>query len=170
MAREKKQVHTGVSTEQMEIAFSEYAVADAELAKINATIDVAMTRIREKYADEKARLEETKEQAFDVMQAFALENKDVLFSKRKSMESVHGVIGFRTGTPKLKLLKKYTWGAVTTLLKEYLPDYVRTSEEPAKDRLLADRELEDVAKLFPKVGIAVVQDETFYVDPKKEAE
>ena len=170
MAREKKQIHTGVSTEQMEAAFSEYAIADAKLQKINASIDVKMTQIREQYADEIARLNETKEMAFDVMQAFAMENKDELFAKKKSMESVHGTIGFRTGTPKLKTLKGFTWGAVTNLLKEFLPAYVRTTEEPAKDKLLADRDAEDVVALFPKVGITVTQDETFYVEPKKEAE
>jgi len=106
----------------------------------------------------------------EVMQAFAVENKDELFAKRKSIESVHGTIGFRTGTPKLKTLKGFTWGAVTNLLKEFLPSYVRISEEPAKDKLLADREDEEVAALFPKVGISVTQDETFYVEPKKEAE
>ena len=170
MAREKKVVHTGVSSEQMEAAFGEYAVADAKLAKINATIDVQMTNIRDKYADDINKLNEVKEKAFDVMQAFALENKDELFGKKKSMESVHGIIGFRTGTPKLKTLKGFTWGAVTNLLKEFLPAYVRISEEPAKDKLLADREDEEVAVLFPKVGIAVAQDETFYVEPKKENE
>jgi phage host-nuclease inhibitor protein Gam len=170
MAREKKQVHTGVSTEQMEAAFGEYAVADARLQKINATIDVQVTNIREKHADEISRLNEIKEKAFDVMQAFALENKETVFAKKKSLESVHGVLGFRTGTPKLKTLKGFTWGAVTNLLKEFLPSYIRTTEEPAKDKLLADRDDEQTAALFPKVGISVVQDETFYVEPKKEAE
>jgi len=170
MAREKKVVHTGVSSEQFEAAFSEYAKADAELVKINATIDVQMTNIREKYADKIGELEEKKTQAFDVLQAFGMENKAELFSKKKSMESVHGTFGFRTGTPKLKMLKGFTWGAVTNLLKEFLPAYVRISEEPAKDKLLADREDSEVAALFPKVGIAVTQDETFFVELKKENE
>jgi phage host-nuclease inhibitor protein Gam len=170
MAREKKKVHTGVTSEQMEAAFSEYAVADARLQKINATIDVKMTQIREQYADEMAKLSNTKDKAFDVMQAYALENKDNLFAKKKSLDSVHGTIGFQKGKPKLKTLKGFTWGAVTNLLKEFLPSYIRTTEEPAKDKLLADRDAEEVVALFPKVGICVVQDETFYVEPKKEAE
>ena len=169
MAREKKVVHTGVTRDQMEEAFSKYAVADAKLAKINATIDVQMTTIREKYADEISKLNETKDSEFDIMQTFATENPE-LFSKRKSIESTHGTIGFRTGTPKLKTLKGFTWGAVTNLLKEFLPSYIRISEEPAKDKLLADREDPEVTALFPKVGISVTQDETFYVEPKKEAE
>ena len=170
MAREKKLIHTGVSTEQMEAAFSEYAIADAKLAKINATIDVQMTQIREKYADEIAKQNEAKEKAFNILQAFALANKDELFAKKKSLESIHGTLGFRTGTPKLKTLKGFTWGAVTNLLKEFLPAYVRTTEEPAKDKILADRDVEEVATLFPKVGIGVTQDETFFVELKKEAE
>lgn len=170
MAREKKVVHTGVTSEAMEAAFSEFAIADAKLQKINATIDVQLTAIREKYADDIAKLTDKKEKAFDVLQAFAVENKDEIFSKKKSMDSVHGTIGFRTGTPKLKTLKGFTWPSVTNLLKEFLPAYVRTSEEPAKDKLLADRELEDVSSLFSKVGISVTQDETFYVEPKKENE
>ena len=170
MAREKKIVHTGVTTEQMEAAFAEYAIADAKLQKINATIDVKMTEVREKYADEIAKHADAKDKSFDVLQAFALENKDELFAKKKSLESVHGTLGFRTGTPKLKTLKGFTWGAVTNLLKEFLPGYVRTSEEPAKDKLLADRDCEEVASLFSKVGISVTQDETFFVEPKKENE
>ena len=99
-----------------------------------------------------------------------MENREELFTKRKSLETTHGTIGFRTSTPKLKTLKGFTWASVLNLLKEFLPDYVRTAEEPAKDKLLADREDEEVSALFPKVGIAVVQDETFFVEPKKETE
>ena len=167
-AREKKVVHTGVSSETMENAFSEYAVADAKLQKINSTMDVEMTRIREKYADDIAKLSEAKDKAFDVLQAFAVENKEDLFARKKSMDSVHGTIGFRTGTPKLKTLKGFTWNAVTKLLSEFLPEYVRVTEEPAKDKLLADRDVEDMAKLYSKVGIAVTQEESFYVELKKE--
>ena len=97
-----------------------------------------------------------------------MENKEELFAKKKSVESAHGVFGFRTGTPKLKNLKGFTWAAVTNLCKELLPSYIRTSEELAKDKLLADRELAEVAAYFPKIGVQVVQDETFYVEPKKE--
>lgn len=166
--REKKTVYSGVKQEEMELAFADYARADARIQKINATMDIEMTRIRGKYQDELGKLAETKDKAFDILQAYALENRDELFSKRKSLETTHGTMGFRTGTPKLKTLKGFTWGAVVNLLKEFLPGYVRTSEEANKEKLLADRESEEVTALFPKVGITVVQEETFYVEPKKE--
>ena len=84
------------------------------------------------------------------------------------MDLVHGIIGFRTGTPKLKLRKGFTWPSVVNLLKEFLPAYIRTTEEPAKDRLLADRDVPEVSTQFQKLGITVDQDETFFVEPKKE--
>ena len=131
-------------------------------------MDVEMTRIREKYQDELSKLQDQKDKAFDVLQTYGMENQAELFSKKKSIETVYGIMGFRTGTPKLKTLKGFTWPSVVNLLKEFLPSYVRTTEEAAKDRLLADREVDEVRELFPKVGITVVQDETFYVEPKKE--
>lgn len=166
--REKKVIYSGITSETMEAAIAEYAAADARLAKINATMDEQFTRIREKYQDEISTLTEIKEKNFEVVQAFAQENRDELFSKKKSMETTHGMFGFRTGTPKLKTLKGFTWGAVLNLLKEFLPGYVRVIEEPAKDKLLADREMPEVSKNMSKCGIEVVQDEVFFIELKKE--
>ena len=166
--REKKTVYSGITSEQMEQAFADYAKADARQQKITAEMDIQMAKIREKWQDELQKLTETKDNAFDILQAYALENREELFTKRKSLETTHGTIGFRTGTPKLKTLKGFTWASVVNMLKEFLPGYVRTSEEANKEKLLADRESEEVVALFPKVGITVVQDETFFVEPKKE--
>lgn len=156
-----------ITKEQAEDAFAEFAEADAKQQQITAKMDVQITQIREKFADDLTKLADKKTEAFDVLQTYATNSRED-FGKRKSLELTHGVIGFRTGTPKLKTLKGYTWASCLTLIKTFLPAYVRTVEEPAKDRLLADREVIDVAALFPKVGIMVDQDETFFVEPKKE--
>ena len=166
--REKKIVVTGVTRDQMEEAFGKFALADAKMQGINAKMDAEITKIRDKNADELARWQEQKDDAFELLQTYATENRDELFTKRKSMETTHGVLGFRTGTPKLKTRKGFTWASVLQLLKEFAPGYVRTTEEPAKDKLLADRENEDLIEIMPKVGIYVDQDETFFVEPKKE--
>lgn len=165
--REKKLIVTGITGELMEQAFADYAIADAKLQGINATMDVAISKIREKYADDIADWQEKKEKNFEMLQTYATEHPE-LFTKKKSYDSTHGTIGFRTGTPKLKTLKGFTWGAVLNLLKEFLPEYVRKTEEPAKDKLLADREIEEVSEMLSKCGIAVTQDETFFVELKKE--
>lgn len=166
--REKKVIIIGVTREAADEAFAVYAKADAQSAKIMADIELQCARIREKYVNRLAELEDEKEKAFDILHAYATENQADLFIKRKSLEMTHGVIGFRTGTPKLKTLKGFTWASALLLVKEFLPGYIRQTEEIAKDKLLADRATEDMALQMAKCGLQVSQDETFYVEPKKE--
>lgn len=166
--RVKKTVLSGITREQADAAFAEFAIADAKEQKLTATMDEQLTKIREKYQDQLQECAEKKEQAFDLMQAYATENKDQIFTKKRSIETSHGVFGFRLGTPKLKTAKGFTWPAVTQMLKEFLPGFVRTTEEAAKNLLLDARDDEEVAKLFSKCGIYVDQDESFFVECKKE--
>lgn len=166
--RKKKVIITGVSREAADEAFATYAKSDAQLQKINADIELQCAKYREKYADKITTLSEEREQAFDTLQAFATENQAELFTKKKSLDMAHGVIGFRTGTPKLKTLKGFTWASALQLVKEFLPDYVRQTWDIAKDKLLADRDAEQMTECMTKCGIQVVQDEAFYVEPKKE--
>ena len=166
--RQKKTLIQGITAEQANDAFANYAKADAQINKINADIELQCAKIREKRADELTRLGEEREQAFDTLQAYAVENQAELFTKKKSLEMTHGTIGFRTGTPKLKTLKGFTWASVLNLVKEFLPSFIRTTEEIAKDKLLADRDAEGMGEKMAQCGIMVTQDETFYVEPKKE--
>ena len=71
----------------METSFSDYAKAEAEIAKINATIDVEVTKIRDKYADKIANLQQIKDDNFDVLQAYALENRDTPFHQEKNLST-----------------------------------------------------------------------------------
>jgi len=166
--RETKTLVKGITADQFNEALTTYAKADAKEQAITAKMDADMTRIREKYQAELDTLKSDKTDAFEVVQTYALENRDTVFSKKKSLDTVHGVIGFRTGTPKLKLATKMTWAKVLDNLKVYLPGYVRKIEEPAKDRLLIDRDTQEVAANLKKVGLLVDQDERFFIELKKE--
>lgn len=166
--REKKIIIDCVTREAADEAFANYAKADAQSAKIVADIEYQCAKIREKYADKLTELDSVKVTAFETLQVYAMENKTELFVKKKSYDMVHGTIGFRTGTPKLKTLKGFTWASALQLVKEFLPGYIRTAEEITKDKLLADRDVEEIPEKMARCGIAVVQDETFYIEPKKE--
>ena len=180
--RKKKVIITGVSREAADEAFATYAKSDAQVQKINADIELQCAKVREKYADKLATLTAERDNAFDTLQSFATENQAELFSKKKSLDMAHGTIGFRTGIPKLKTLKGFTWASALNLVKSFLPSYIRQTEEIAKDKLLADREVEvqlgggdpenrgyrPLREQMTACGIQVVQDEAFYVEPKKE--
>ena len=72
MARIKKTIITGVTREQMEEAFGQYALADAEVQSITASMDQQFVAIREQHADRLAVLEEQKSKALEVMQVFVI--------------------------------------------------------------------------------------------------
>jgi len=131
-------------------------------------LSLQCAKIREKHSAQLTALTAERDQAFDTLQSFATENQSELFSKKKSLDMTHGVIGFRTGTPKLKTLKGFTWASALQLVREFLPQYIRSTEEIAKDKMLADRDVEGMRDQFAKCGIQTVQDESFYVEPKKE--
>ena len=132
-------------------------------------IEADVNEVLEKYEDELLTLAQGKTIAFELVQSYCIANKEQLFSKRRSIGTMHGVAGFRLGTPRLKTVKVTNWNKLLAELKEKLPAYIRTIEEPAKDLLLADRNKENVAPVLVKMGIQAVQDELFYIETKKAA-
>lgn len=168
MARKKKVILSGISREEMEEAMHGYAVADAEQRSLMAEMDGKLADIREEYSQRLQELDIEKDEAFEKLQAYATENREEHFSKRKSMETTHGTIGFRVGQPQLKPGKGMTWAGVLELLKLKGREYIRTVEEVAKDKLLAERSAEETQSIMSACHIDVVQKETFFVEPKTE--
>lgn len=168
MAREKKKVIANVTREQAEEAMSCFADAANSLSTIEAEMDKKITSIRDKYQDKITVLKEDKDTHVEVLEVFATESYDQ-WGKRKSMELLHGIIGFRTGTPKVKFEKGFNSKSVTAILLEKYPTYVRTVTEMDKEKLIAERDSDGFESLCKKAHIEVVQDETFYVESKTEA-
>jgi phage host-nuclease inhibitor protein Gam len=166
--RKKEVVVTGVTRDQMEEAFGKFALADARHQGLTAKMDAEITKIRDKYSVELAEQQKSREEAFGVLRTYATENRTELFTQRKSLETTHGILGFRTGNLQIKQIKGFTVASSVNLLREFAPEYIRTKEEAAKDKLIADRENEGMEELMAKVGLMIDQDETFYVEPKKE--
>lgn len=166
--RISKKVVSGVTAEEFNEAMGAFAAADARRCRLLAKMDEEVTKVRDKYQDELSGLEKECETQQEVIQTYCEENKEALFNKKRSMDTSHGSVGFRFGTPKLKLLPKMNWVKVLDNLKAYLPSYVRTTEEPAKDRLIIDRELPEVTENLKKVGLMVDNDEKFFIELKKE--
>ncbi|WP_024740927.1 host-nuclease inhibitor Gam family protein [Tenacibaculum maritimum] len=145
-----------------------YAKADAKKDMLAAKMDEEITAIRAKYSEELQECTETTDKCFNKMQAYAECNPD-LFGKKKSYETPYGIIGFRSGTPKLKATKGYTLKAALKLLeKNKATNYLRTKIEMAKDILIAERNKPEVISLMGECGLEVTQDNTFFVELKKE--
>lgn len=161
--RESKKLIQEVTLESCEDAFAQYNRCVSDLQVIEGKMNAEITAIKEKYESRINKLQEVKDENFEVMQAWAENNPDQ-FESKKSIDFTHGTIGFRTGMPKLSLRKGYTWSSVLDIVKDKVKNFVRTKEEVDKDGLLAARETTDLKSL----GLEVKQDETFYVQPALE--
>lgn len=165
--RQKKQLLRGITRDAAEEAFAKYNTAVSSLTVVEGKMNKEITNVKKKYDESITELQDERDGQFEVLQTYAEEHAE-LFEKKKSAEFTHGVIGFRTGTPKLKTLKGFTWESVKTLIKKVLPSYIRTEEAVAKDLLLANREKDEVKNELANIGLMVDQDESFYVSPKLE--
>ena len=167
--RNAKNRSINVTVAQFEEAMASYAAAEHREEEINKVVEVEVNELLEKYQDELACLALGKSIAFETVQAYCLGNKEKLFTRSRSIRTLDAVAGFRLGTPRLRIAKNTNWSNVLKELKEKLPAYVRSIEEPAKDLLLADRNKANVAPLLVQIGVGVEQDELFYIETKKAA-
>lgn len=131
-----------------------------------AAMDKELQAVRDKYESDLAWLSYELGLLHAQIQSWAEAHREE-FGKRKSMEFLNGMIGWRTGTHKLKTLAKWTWDRVLDKIKSLpaMKDYVRTKEEVAKETIIADRDHLG-PEMLAAIGVRVAQDETFYVEPK----
>jgi phage host-nuclease inhibitor protein Gam len=99
----------------------------------------------------------------EALRAWAEANPDQFPRDRKSIQFVTGVLGFRTGTPKLALLGKTTWDMALRAVMGLLPNFVRNEPAIDKEAILAQRD--ELADFLPKVGLKVTQEEAFFIEP-----
>lgn len=149
---------------QMEILAGEIVTLKLDQEQAALDMDKEIEAVRSRYAPANG----DREVEIDRRMAAALEwadrNSDE-FAGARSINLTSAVIGFRLGNLQLKPVKGKTWAVILEGVKKYLgTKWVRTKEEVNKELIIADRrELQD---RFFRVGVLVVQDETFFVDPK----
>lgn len=150
----------------------EIATLKLEEREHKVAMDRALTSVREQF---EAPLDALVKQIGDktaLLETWASANPGEFPKDRKSIVMLHGILGYRTGTPKLKTLAKWTWDRVLEKLKELgdaTAGFVRTKEEVNREAIIA---AVSEGRLLPEeartVGVQVVQDEAFFVEPKLE--
>lgn len=168
--RAKKPVIVAPSEAEAHESMKAFAQASSKLKGIESEMELEVQKVRDKFT---LRIEKTKvdyEHNLDLLKRYAEENRETLFSKKKSLNWTHGIIGFRTGTPKVTKPSKVTWDKVMEILKaEKLKRFIRIKAEINKDKIIESREDKVIMnQLKDLAGIEVIQQETFYVEPKEE--
>ena len=155
--------------ETAEISLFIFSTSESRQQLLEAVLNNEIAMVKEKYNRELLQLSQQKLQAFETLQRYAENNRDA-FGSKKSQSFKNGLAGFRTGMPKLKTLKGYSWNSVISLLKKHLPGYIRVVEEPAKDRLPSDQFVPEVQQKLAELSVYIEQDEVFYVEPRPVAQ
>jgi phage host-nuclease inhibitor protein Gam len=148
-----------------ETLLGEIAAETASLNALKAALDSEVTAVRQKFEGQIDSAAKQLEQKSGLLQQWA-ESAPEEFDGKKSIDFLHGRIGFRTGNPALKTLSGWTFKRVLEVIER---TFVRTKEELDKEAILsahARAELDD--KSLRAVGLRVVQEEAFFVEPKLE--
>lgn len=170
MAKVKKKVIVNVTLEQAQEASERFAGVSTTLSMIEAQMNEKINNIKSKYQEQITSAQEQLEEHAEVLQVFASEQKKN-WGNKKSLDLLHCTIGFRKGNPKVDKAKKFTWDAVVELLKKHkklAEKFIRTKEEVNKEAILAEKDEKVLEQLQEDAFIFINQDETFYVEPKKE--
>lgn len=168
--RAKKVVTTAPDEAGAHEALRIFAETSSKLKGLEAEVEQEVQRIREKHNVKLQKLRVDYNHNMEQLQAYAEANKETLFTKKKSVEWMHGIIGFRTSTPSVIKPSRLTWPKVLEILKEdKLTSFIRTKEEINKDKMIESREDKIImGRLKDLAGIEVIQKETFFVEPKEE--
>jgi phage host-nuclease inhibitor protein Gam len=157
--------------EEAEGVVSEITFLTAQQIKLTAQMDGELSKVREKYETNLGDLAEELKLKADTVRAWAETNPDQFPKGRKSIEFVQGTIGFRTGTPKLSLLSRaWTWEKVLAAVKGIRwpinLEFVRKKEEVNKETILAEAGKHISPEDLKRIGVKIVQEESFFIEPK----
>lgn len=152
--------------EEMEVLVGEITALKIKERKLKAGMDAELKAMKDDYLHELNKVNEDVARLMPRAYAWGEAHPED-FGKMRSIEMLHGVIGWRLNTPSLKTLSGWTWDRVLECVKKLprLANYIRAKEEINKQALVADRE-QLGADGLRAIGVRVVQEEEFFVDPK----
>ena len=165
--RTKKKIVTPPAKSELTDIMKQFAEASSHIKALEAEEELQMLALRKAFEEKSRDLIEQRQTAIEKLEAFGLQNRDELFSEKRSMELMHGVIGFRTGTPKVSKPRATTWNKVIEALSENQSEFLRTKKEVDKDKILANRTNQELMSQLNQLGIQVVQEETFFISLKE---
>ena len=151
--------------EAMESLIGDIAALQNQQRLLTSAMDEQIQSIRQHYLAQLAGQNEALDQKMQLARLWAEANPDE-FGPARSIQTMHGTVGWRTGQPALKTLPGWTFDRVLQGLKSAgaLP-YIRVKEEVHKQNLLSDRDAIGPEKLR-QFGLRVVQEEAFFVEAK----
>ena len=152
----------------LENVLGRYAATVIEADALKAELDRKTNELRAGYEERAAALGKRAEIFFADIEAYLANNPEEIPAGRKSLELLHGTVGYRTGNPTVRLPRGADEGELCQELKGAgLPEFVRAREEVDRAAVLAAND--DVRAALAAHGVKVTQiRDRFYIEIKRE--
>lgn len=153
----------------------EYAAAQAKLEE------------RHGWSHSISQLDLAQAQRVELLEAWADQNRAEFPGELKSLDAGQARIGFRDGKWKTELAAKTVWADVVCSLQQWFGLKPKTKAEEVKltaatlwlrffepeadkARMITDRDNDELKPLLGELGVSIVRDEDFYIDPHREGQ
>ena len=170
MSKKKEKAMMIGTREELELAMNVFAIKAAELKRLTAKMDVRIGEVRDEFSGDIAAISESMKPLADALEEWA-ELHPEAFTEKKSLELVAGKIGYRTSPPAVKTLPKVKEESAVRLVEAeecYAQKYIRMLAELDREAILASYACKEVSdETLKRLGLRVVQNETFYIDPQE---
>lgn len=179
--RTKKSIETTIrSMADLETRMGEFAAISAQRELLEAELNERITALRAEYEDRISEVDDSFNRVFDDISVYATLHPEIFPQDRKSLDLLHGTLGFRTGMPRCTLPRGVEESELCEgmLALPATAKFVRRTCVVDKERVIAlfSRRLEvgpkssdaDALRVLDGLGVRVSQTERFYIEPKAE--
>ena len=148
----------------------EIAKLTLERNSMTIEMDHQLTVTRETFEPDISACKKQIEEKTALLESWAAGNP-AEFAGKKSIDMLHGTFGYRTGNKQLKPVMRKTWAKILETIKTLgFGGYIRNKEEVNKEAILSDAAQDLLTPdALKAIGVAVVQDEAFFVEPNLSA-
>lgn len=152
--------------EEMEALVGEITALKIRERALKAEMDAGLKAVREEFESRLSATTERIAAKIPCAMAWAEAHPDA-FGSIKSIEMIHGTIGWRINTPSLRTLAGWTWDRVLEKLRTIpaFTVFIRVKTEVDKQAILSARE-NFLDGDLREMGVRIAQEEEFYVEPK----
>lgn len=164
----KTKANVIATREELEATMGIYAEQTLEFDRLTVEMEQRLAQIRAEYEGRMAECVERADAAFADLEAYAALHK-ADFEERRSLELLHGSMGYRTGTPAVKQCPGVKAEHSVELLAAGRPEWTRRVTTVDKESILAELagnpSRNDVLRPY---GLQIVQGEQFWAEVKRE--
>lgn len=162
--------------DELERTMGEYAAATLAVEARRTEMEDRLRAVRDEYEQDLAALRLAAEVPFKQLELWARRHPEA-FEGRRSLELVHGTIGYRTGMPRVAVKRGTDEDRLCELLESHgYARAVRTVRELDKEEIIRCARSEDGAErhfadgLAAEFGLRVSQTERFYAEARRDPE